>query len=121
MSEQPLHDSSRAEDVREFGALTMRSTRAGADHVIALSGELDLATAEIVDAELQRVEAGDARAIVVDLSELTFIDSSGVRLIYTADVRSRQDSDRLVIRRGPAKVQRIFVMTDLESRLPFVD
>lgn len=121
MNDQTPSDSTRAEDVRELGALTMRSIREGAEHVIALSGELDLATAEIVQAELRRVEDGDARAIVLDLRELTFIDSSGVRLVYMADRRSRADSDRLLIRRGPDSIQRVFAITDLEGRLPFVD
>jgi anti-anti-sigma factor len=121
MSDQPLSEPTRAADVRHLGALTMRSTRDGDTHVIALAGELDLAGADLFDGELQRVEATDARQIVLDLRELEFIDSTGIRLIYMADMRSRTDSDRLVIRRGPDRVHRIFVLTDLADRLPFVD
>jgi hypothetical protein len=36
-------------------------------------------------------------------------------------MRSRSDSDRLVIRRGPDRVHRLFVITDLADRLPVVD
>ncbi len=122
MTEHPSSDSLRAQDVRQLGALTMRSTReAGGEHVIALSGELDLGNADVVEAELMRVEATDARQIVLDLRELDFLDSTGIRLVYMADMRSRQDSDRLMIRRGPDRVQRMFRMTDLADRLRFVD
>ncbi len=120
MAYQPNHFP-RAENALEAGALTMRSTRDGDTHVIAVAGELDLASIDLVEQELKAVEATGVRRIVLDLRELDFIDSSGVRLVYMADVRSRQDSDRLVIRRGPDKVQRVFVMTDLADRLPFVD
>ncbi|HUR87416.1 MAG TPA: STAS domain-containing protein [Solirubrobacteraceae bacterium] len=121
MAERPTTESSRGEDAQQRGALAMRSDRDGETHVIALSGEMDLSTVDLVEQELLRVEATDAARIVLDLSELEFLDSTGVRLIYMADVRSRQDSDRLRIRRGPDKVQRLFVMTDLADRLPFVD
>jgi anti-anti-sigma factor len=121
MSEQPISEPSRVADLRHLGTLTMRSARDGDAHVIALSGELDLAGADLLEGELQRVEASDAREIVVDLRDLDFIDSTGVRLIYMADLRARKDSCRLTIRRGPDRVQRLFVMTDLADRLPFVD
>jgi anti-anti-sigma factor len=121
MSEKPISEPANAGDLRHLGMLTLRSTRESDTHVIALSGELDLAGADLLEGELKRVEATDARRIVVDLRDLDFIDSTGVRLIYMADMRSRKDSDRLSIRRGPHKVQRLFVMTDLADRLPFVD
>ena len=121
MPEQPTTESSRGEGARQRGALAMRSERDGETHVIAVSGEMDLSTVDLVEQELLRVEATDAARIVIDLRELEFLDSTGVRLVYMADVRSRQDSNRLQIRRGPDKIQRLFVITDLADRLPFVD
>lgn len=121
MSRQPSSEPTRAEEVRHLGGLTMRSTREDTTHVIALEGELDLASAGLVEGELQRVETTDAQEIVIDLRELQFIDSTGVRLVYLADARAHQNGGRLTIRRGPERVQRIFVLTDLADRLPFVD
>ena len=69
--------------------------------------------------ELERAEASDARQIVLDLSGLTFIDSSGVRMIVCANLRSRQDGDRLRLIRGGARVQRVFELTGVLERLPF--
>jgi stage II sporulation protein AA (anti-sigma F factor antagonist) len=99
----------------------LTSVREGHAHVIRLFGELDLATAPEVEHELQGIEQSDAKTIVLDLSQLTFMDSSGVRLVLRAEARSRADSNRLRLRRGPASVQRVFAITGLDGVLPFAD
>jgi len=104
-----------------FGFLEVRSERSDDDHVIALTGELDLEGAERVTQELLRVEVTDASRIVLDLSNLRFIDSTGVRLILSADARSRANGHRLALVRGPQTVQRVFVLTGVAERLPFED
>jgi anti-anti-sigma factor len=109
----------RAQEVIELGQLTIVSDREDAVHTIALSGELDVGTADSVHDELERVEATDAGSIVVDLSGLTFIDSAGVHLIVRADAHSRAHRNRLVLLRGPAAVQRVFHLTASEGRLAF--
>lgn len=110
---------SRAEQLIELGALSISSAREGAVHTICLSGELDLGTTGRVDAELQRVEATDARTIVVDLSGLTFISSTGVQLLVDAEVRSRADSQRLTLLRGSPAVQRVLEICGVDAALPF--
>jgi anti-anti-sigma factor len=99
----------------------MHSERHGVLHTIRVEGELDLATAEQLERELVRVEGSDALSIVLDLSALEFIDSTGVRLILQADARSRADSQRLALLRGPRAVQRVFELTGILDRLPFAD
>jgi anti-anti-sigma factor len=49
------------------------------------------------------------------------MDTTGVRLIIQADARSRADSNRLALLRGPRAVQRVFELTGLLDRLPFAD
>ncbi|MDX6692238.1 MAG: anti-sigma factor antagonist [Solirubrobacteraceae bacterium] len=90
-------------------------------HVIELAGELDAATAARFEQELRRVELTPVRLIVLDLRELTFIDSTGVRLMLQAERRSSQCSNRVVLIRGRAAVHRTFEICDLATRLPFVD
>ena len=86
---------------------------------VALRGELDLATVPAAEEAVQ--QAGDRfEELVLDLSELSFIDSTGLRFILTLDRRSRQDGDRLRLVAGPPQVQRIFQITGTEARLPFV-
>ena len=112
---------SRARQVIELGALTMSSERHGPVHTLRLSGDLDLATTSRVEAELKRVEASDARTIVVDLSDLAFINSSGVHLLVDAELRSRADANGLTLLRGSPTVQRVLQICGVETALPFTD
>jgi anti-sigma B factor antagonist len=114
-------EPSRAEMLIDLGALTLRSEREGDVHTISLSGELDLATAADVQHELERVEATDAASIVLDLSKLAFMDSTGVRLLVLAHARARADSNRLTLLRGGRAVQRILQLSGVETLLPFAD
>jgi anti-sigma B factor antagonist len=86
-----------------------------------VKGELDLSTVAKVEEELRRVEASDATLLVLDLSGLTFLDSTGLRAVITADERARAQGRRFVIVKGPDAVQRVFAITRLEERLEMVD
>jgi anti-sigma B factor antagonist len=87
-------------------------SREGDSVTIALSGEIDLATAPRLDAAIREVESGGSTALVVDMSELTFLDSSGLRVLLQASVRARQDGDRLsFIPSTNAAVNRLIEMT----------
>jgi anti-sigma B factor antagonist len=88
---------------------------------MALVGELDLSSVAKVQEELRRIEAKSPATLVVDLSKLTFLDSTGLRCIVTADERAREEGRRIVIVRGPDAVQRVFTITRLEDRLEIVD
>jgi anti-anti-sigma factor len=107
------------DDTNRFGYLEIRTQRSGDEHVIVLDGELDLDGAERVNRELLRAEASGVRRIVLDLSALRFIDSTGIRLILAADARSRSDGDRLALIPGPRAVHRVFELTGIAERLPF--
>jgi anti-anti-sigma factor len=112
-------DDARAQSANSIGSLILRSERDGDTHVVALLGELDIAGAPALEEELLRVEDSDALKIVVDLSSLEFIDSTGIRLVVMAADRS--SGGRLTLLRGPKQVHRVFEITDLAKRLPFAD
>ena len=107
--------------MHRFGELEVRVGREGDSFVIALVGELDLDGVERVEHALTEAEASDATQIVVDLGGLTFIASSGVRLLLEADGRLRANGRGLRITRGPAQVQRVFELSGLEDRMPWSD
>ena len=87
---------------------------------IELNGELDLATAPAVEAELLHAER-HANTVIVDLRGLRFMDSSGLRVIAAADQRIREGGGRLAIVRGPSAVHRVFELVGMESRFEMVD
>jgi anti-sigma B factor antagonist len=87
---------------------------------IHLAGELDIGTTPRLQDALR--EAGlQARRIVLDLRELTFMDSSGIHAIVDASRRGGPTRGRLVIVRGPSAVNRLFELTGLSDALEIVD
>lgn len=92
----------------------------GLAHVV-LNGELDLSTIEQVEHTLTRVEGEGPATVALDLSGLTFLDSSGLRVIVSADQRARRENRRFVVVRGPETVQRVFSITRLDEQLELVD
>jgi anti-sigma B factor antagonist len=92
----------------------------GLAHVV-LTGELDLSTIDKVEQELNRVEGDRPDVVALDLSRLTFLDSSGLRVIVSADKRARRENRRFVVVRGPETVQRVFSITRLDQQLELVD
>jgi anti-anti-sigma factor len=92
----------------------------GVAHVV-LTGELDLSTIAKVEHELSRIEGEGPAVVALDLSRLTFLDSSGLRVIVSADQRARRENRRFVVVRGPDTVQRVFSITRLDQQLELVD
>ena len=102
-------------------AFTTTLTSAG-DALIALTGELDLSGAASLDEELDRLAGDDrVRRVYLDLRELEFMDSSGLRLVALAERRLGAVDRPLVLVRGPETVQRVFAITRMEDHLTFVD
>ena len=121
MTEPSIPAQARAERIIELGQLTLRSQREGDVYTIALTGEMDLSNAGEVERELRHAEATNARAIVLDLSGLQFMDSTGIRLLIAADARSRADSCRLTLTRPPTAVARVLCIAGIDELLPFDD
>lgn len=117
----PPEQLSRPASLHELPRLSVSFRRDGAVHSIRPSGELDLATADVLQAALESAESTDARSIVLDLTDVTFMDSTGVRLVLNAEARSRADANRLSVRRARPVVQRVFEICGVEALLPFVD
>src|SRR3954447_26071133 len=88
---------------------------------IALHGELDLAHAYTFDEELQQVEARRPACVVIDLRELTFLDSCGLARLLAARRRARRLGHRLLLVRGPAAVQRLFALAAVDEAFEMVN
>ena len=82
-----------------------------------LTGELDLSSVEEFEAAFDRVSR-EARSIVIDMSELGFIDSSGLRALIAISERPRLNGYRITFRGGPG-VERALQITGLLHTLPF--
>jgi anti-anti-sigma factor len=89
--------------------------------VIAVIGELDLASAPALEEELERVAANGANLVIVDLRSLDFIDSTGLGLLIKAHRRAEAAGRRFAIVRGQSQVQKLLGVTGIEQRLTLVD
>lgn len=88
---------------------------------LSLAGELDLATAGRLESELRRIEGGGPPVLIIDLRQLRFIDSTGLRLIIGADARAREDGRRMALVPGPESVHKVFELALLDKRLEFIE
>jgi anti-anti-sigma factor len=86
---------------------------------LKLTGEFDLSGRELADEVLASVE--DSRKIVLDLSELDFIDSMGIHFVVTAHQHAQAAGRDFAIVRGGPEVDRIFKLVGLGDVLPFED
>jgi anti-sigma B factor antagonist len=101
--------------------LTIRVERVDDRVALELKGELDRENAATLDAQLFRAEESDAKRIVVDLSGLKFIDSSGLKSVLRAQRRSNLDSNRLRVVRGTSGVARLLKLTAIDLSLDLLD
>lgn len=87
----------------------------GTTLVIALTGELDVATVEGFTAAVQRAVSDGVSAVVADLTRLTFVDSSGLAAMLGALRSLGQAGSRLVLACANPTVLRVFEITGTEQ------
>jgi anti-anti-sigma factor len=88
---------------------------------VALAGELDIVNAPQLENQLAAIEADAADTLILDLRDLEFIDSTGLRALIAANERARSAGRRLVVVRGAKAVDRLLSLTQLDQRLEIVD
>src|SRR5687767_12355707 len=92
-----------------------------ADHdgvaVLTLRGELDLATAPVLQRQLEAI-GGAGAPIVIDLSDCGFIDSTGLTVLVEA---AEQDGRRIAIVGANPQVRRVFEITAVETLVPLFE
>jgi anti-sigma B factor antagonist len=84
-------------------------------------GELDLDSVHRVEAALEGVHEEGCADIVLDLRGLTFMDSTGLRLVIRWDTAAREGGFRFAIVRGDDVVHRVFRLTGMDGHLTLAD
>jgi anti-anti-sigma factor len=90
-----------------------------AAEVVVVRGDVDLATADAVRAEL-RAAFERAETVVLDLRAVEFMDTQGLAVVIEAQKAAEEDGTRFVVARGPDRVHRLFDMIGLTPRLTIV-
>jgi anti-sigma B factor antagonist len=89
--------------------------------VIELHGELDLLGAPALQGEIENPELEATEMVVLDLGDLRFVDSAGLRVILAAHERSQQRGQAFALSRGSAQVQRLLSIAGLDEHLRIIE
>lgn len=101
-------------------ALPIGKTREGRVVRLTPVGEVDLATAPMLERAFDEVFADDdVDMVVVDLTELAFMDSSGLHLLLRMTAAC-EDADRLRVVNGSSAVERLLDVSGLRDQLPII-
>jgi len=90
-------------------------------HTLLLSGELDLAVVAELEATIRGLCGEGVSGIELDLSQLTFMDSSGLRVVLGAQALCAEHGYDFLVIPGGGQVQRLLELTGTTDILPLAD
>lgn len=102
------------------GNFDVATSRHGGTLVVSPHGEIDLATVDLVRSAVD-AEHKQGDHVQLDLRGVEFMDTSGLRYVLELVERSERDGFAVSLVRGPSAVQRVFEVSGVAPRLPFVD
>jgi anti-anti-sigma factor len=102
-----------------IGRLRINTSVSGARHVITLSGELDIASAQMLEATLADACGEGAEQIVLDMAGIDFMDSMGLNAILRGQKLCQERGCELNLTPARRAVQGVLQTTDVLRRLPF--
>jgi anti-anti-sigma factor len=89
--------------------------------VLHLDGELDLASAPLFQEELDSQGVRACTRLVLDMRDLRFIDSTGLRIIFSAHAHALERGQEFAVTRGSEQVQRLLTITRMGEHLRVID
>lgn len=89
--------------------------------VLALIGELDLASAPALEEQLEQAIGPDVAFVIVDLRGVQFMDSTGLATMIRAWQAARAAGRRFVVVKGGPQVDRLFELTSADEQFVIVD
>lgn len=93
----------------------------GTAWVLAVSGELDLRTSPELEKRLEHVWGTNAELVILDLRQIEFMDSTGLRVLLGAHQRAHESGRRFALVRGADQVERVLTLTGVRDLLTVVD
>jgi anti-sigma B factor antagonist len=102
---------------RELFVIEVSEVSAGV-YVVALSGEMDIATSPELVSRLAGVRGTGTYRVMVDLSRLGFIDSSGIKALVSSAKTVQANGGALMIIAPPPHLEKVFDIVQLSSVIP---
>jgi anti-sigma B factor antagonist len=101
--------------------LRIQIARSSDRECVAVLGELDIFTAPSLQDAVLGMEDAKPTLLVIDLTGVSFIDSTGLSVLLTASERAREQGRRLVVVRPPLPALRVFTLTKVDAGMECVD
>jgi anti-anti-sigma factor len=101
--------------------LSIRTKPRTAGFRVSLAGELTLASVDELRAALKEIEASRPPLLVIDLSDLDFLDSTGIGELLAARRRARAEHRRMVLTTEPGQVERILKVAGMQDVFDMAD
>jgi anti-sigma B factor antagonist len=100
--------------------IEVESSVQGTTQQFVVRGEIDLSSVEKLQGSLDRALAGRPETVVLDLSAVTFCDSSGARVVVRAHRRATEQGCHLVVVRPDGPAWRTFEICQLDRWIHFI-
>ncbi len=97
--------------------LEIGHVRVDGHHVLHLRGELDLGSAPTLAGLLEDIEVDGAGGVVLDLADVTFVDSSGLKVVLEANGRAAATQRAFVVRQPQAQARRLIDLSGVDGVL----
>lgn len=101
--------------------LTLSTREVGDKSVVEAAGEVDVYTAPQLDEELTRIVESGTYALVVDLTNVDFLDSTGLGVLVKTLKRVREHGGSLAIVATADRITKVFRITGLDSVMTLTD
>jgi anti-sigma B factor antagonist len=93
------------------------SEQSGDATIVVAEGELDLHTAPTLQAEIDSALAQNVALIVVDLSKVDFMDSTGLSVIVSTVASMREQGGEVRVVTGADKIRKVFTLTGVDQQV----
>ncbi len=97
--------------------LSIRGEKEDSADVLVMSGELDLASAGMLDTAIAELCTDGSSRIVLEMAELSFMDSTGLRSILVGEEICRVNECELLIGSLSPQVTRLFEVSGVGEKL----
>jgi anti-anti-sigma factor len=88
---------------------------------VRIRGDIDIATIRSLEDARERVLADAPRSVLIDLRDVGFVDSSGLKFLFETLARSQRNDWTLQLLRPADTAMKVFTITGADKHLPFVD
>ena len=115
VSDRPSRASARS----SIGRLSIQTSVLGERHVVALGGELDIASAPMLEATIAEICAAGAKELVLDMGRVEFIDSSGMNAILRGKALCEEHRCAYCLTPAQRPAQGLFEAAGVAEKLQF--